>query len=95
MPLPHTITVLRVSDTSFRVTVVDGDGQTVHDVTATAADIARYAPGVNAERFLTASFEFMLEREPKESILRRFDLPLIECYFPDYPVTIRRAVARG
>jgi hypothetical protein len=93
MPLPHTITVLRVSDTSFRVTVVDGDGQTVHDVTATPADIARYAPGVDAERLLTASFEFMLQREPKESILRRFDLPLIERYFPDYPVTIRRAVA--
>ena len=30
------------------------------------------------------SFVFLLEREPKESILRSFDLPVIGRYFPDY-----------
>ena len=30
------------------------------------------------------SFEFLLRREPKESILRRFDLPVIARYFPEY-----------
>jgi hypothetical protein len=35
-----------------------------------------------------ASFEFMLEREPRESILREFDLPLIGRYFPEYPRVI-------
>ncbi len=31
-----------------------------------------------------ASFVFPLEREPKESILREFDLTIIGRYFPDY-----------
>jgi len=30
------------------------------------------------------SFRFLLEREPKESILREFDLSVIKRYFPDY-----------
>ncbi len=30
------------------------------------------------------SFEFLLEREGPESILREFDLPTIQKYFPDY-----------
>ena len=34
------------------------------------------------------SFAFLLEREPKESILRSFDLPEIGRYFPDYERTI-------
>lgn len=35
------------------------------------------------------SFEFLLEREPKESILRRFDLRDIGRYFPEYPGAIK------
>jgi hypothetical protein len=31
-----------------------------------------------------ASFDFLLEREPQESILREFDLIVIGRYFPDY-----------
>jgi len=31
-----------------------------------------------------ASFAFLLEREPKESILRDFDLIVIGRYFPQY-----------
>jgi len=36
------------------------------------------------ERLIQASFEFLLDREPKESILRQFDLPVISRYFPEY-----------
>jgi hypothetical protein len=59
-------------------------------VTARPADVERYGGGVAAERLIEASFEYLLEREPKESILRRFDLPVIESYFPGYPEAIRR-----
>jgi hypothetical protein len=31
----------------------------------------------------------LLEREPKEAILRSFDLPLIGRYFPQFEVTIQ------
>jgi hypothetical protein len=36
------------------------------------------------------SFEFLLAREPKESILRSFDLPVIGRYFPEFVRVIRR-----
>ena len=36
------------------------------------------------------SFEFLLEREPKESILARFDLSVIARYFPEYDREIAR-----
>jgi hypothetical protein len=36
------------------------------------------------------SFEFLLEREPKESILASFDLTVIARYFPEYESEIAR-----
>ena len=36
------------------------------------------------EQLAEASFAFLLEREPKESILRSFELPVIVRYFPEY-----------
>ena len=35
------------------------------------------------------SFEFLLEREPKESILKKFDLKVISQYFPEYEKIIK------
>jgi len=36
------------------------------------------------ERCLEAAFRFLLDREPKESILRRFDVTVILRYFPEF-----------
>jgi hypothetical protein len=79
------ITVMRTGDTAFRVTVAEVGSQTIHQVTLTDTVAAKYAPGQPRERLIQASFEFLLEREPKESILREFDLTVIERYFPEYP----------
>ena len=86
------IAIDRLDDTQFRVTVEEGGSATQHDVTVTLEHVARYAPGATPERLLEASFEFLLAREPKESILTSFELPVIARYFPDYPAAIRRAV---
>ena len=83
MSLP-VITVTRGAAHTYRVTVEEGDETTVHDVTVSPEDVQRYAPGSTAERLVQASFEFLLARESKESILRRFELPLIERYFPEF-----------
>jgi len=49
------------------------------------ADVERLAPGADDPTDLVRrSFVFLLAREPKESILRTFDLPIISRYFPDY-----------
>ena len=35
-------------------------------------------------KLVEGSFRFLLEREPKEMILRTFDLKIISHYFPEY-----------
>ena len=44
----------------------------------------REGGGESPEDLIRRSFEFLLEREPKESILSRFHLSVIGRYFPDY-----------
>lgn len=45
------------------------------------------------ERVLEESFRFLLEREPASAILRRFELPVIARYFPEYEKEIGRRLA--
>jgi hypothetical protein len=77
----------------YRVEVKDVGATTVHDVTVGPADIANFGQGQDAHRLLEQSFRFLLEREPKEAILPRFELTVIARYFPDYPTEIRRRLA--
>ena len=75
------------------VTVRDGS-ETHHRVHVARADLARLAPGASDPVDLVkASFAFLLEREPKESILREFDLTVIGRYFPEYELEIGRRLA--
>ena len=77
------------------VTVGDDPAATTHEVTVRSDAFAELAPaGVDVERLVHASFAFLLEREPRESILRAFDLPVISRYFPDYEQEIPRRLAR-
>jgi hypothetical protein len=45
-----------------------------------ATDVRQTYP----ERCLEPAFQFLLDREPKESILRRFDIAAISRYFPEF-----------
>ena len=77
------------------VTISDGRGRSAHEVAVTRDALARYAPGASDPTDLVRrSFEFLLEREPKESILVSFELPVIERYFPDYARAIRSETRR-
>jgi hypothetical protein len=72
------------------VHVVDAQSASDHVVTVTPEDLDRFDPGATEPTELVRrSFEFLLDRESKESILRSFDLPVISRYFPDYERTIR------
>ncbi len=69
---------------------------TRHSVTVGHEELASLAPGhYDPERLVAASFEYLLAREPRESILRTFELPVIERYFPGYGAQIRRRMATG
>ena len=68
-----------------RVTVTDRAGSREFEVGVTRIELARFAPGATDPTDLVRrSFVFLLAREPKESILRSFDLSLIVRYFPEY-----------
>lgn len=45
---------------------------------------------IDKDELIRRSFEFLLEREPKESILPRFHLKVISHYFPEYEDVIRQ-----
>jgi hypothetical protein len=64
-----------------------------HEVLVDRATLDDLAPGATPELLVEASFRFLLEREPPESILRSFELPIIARYFADYPDEIRRRLA--
>lgn len=67
------------------------DDLTEHDVTVSLDTLGRLAPeGSSAEQLLHESFRFLLEREPRESILRSFALTDIARYFPEYEDEISR-----
>ena len=72
------------------VTVRDRGREERHRVRVPRAALERLAPRADAEALVRASFAFLLEREPKESILREFDIVVIARYFPEYPEEIRR-----
>jgi len=75
---------------------VEGGSTTRHAVTVAQSDLERLDPGARDPHLLVdASFRFLLEREPAESILRSFDLPVIGRYFPEYEGEIGRRLRSG
>lgn len=82
----------RADGWSCVVTVGDDPSATRHEVTVDTATLADLAPSAGVEELVLASFTFLLEREPREAIMRHFDLPVIGRFFPDYPDEIRRRV---
>lgn len=82
----------------FLVVVEEEDESTSrHEVTLSRADHQRLTNGgqVGPERLVRESFAYLLEREGKESILARFDLPVISRYFPEYESAILERLEAG
>ena len=74
--------------------VGDDDLATRHEVRVEHDDLTSLDPGRDQPAALVEeSFRFLLEREPREAILRRFALPVISRYFPEYEREIRRRLA--
>jgi hypothetical protein len=70
---------------AFDVGVREGGSETTHDVTVERSYFERLSrQDEPPEDFVHRCFEFLLEREPKESILRRFDVSVIGSYFPEF-----------
>jgi hypothetical protein len=80
---------------AFDVVVREGKGETRHHVTMSRATAERLTAGRHtAEECLEAAFRFLLDREPKESILGRFDVDVISRYFPEFERELPRYLAQ-
>jgi hypothetical protein len=73
------------------VTVTDHASSREFEVAVSDAELRRYAPAAaDPAALVRRSFEFLLAREPKESILPSFGLSVIARYFPEHEREIRR-----
>ena len=80
----------------FEVIVRVGSGETRHHVTMARDTCERLTLGTNTpERCIEAAFQFLLDREPKESILRRFDITVISRYFPEFERELPQYLAQS
>jgi hypothetical protein len=89
------IEVTRAAETDqaweFDVTVREANGQSTHRMTLSRADLADFrGERGDAEGFVRDCFEFLLAREPKESIMSRFDVRDIGRYFPEFRKVISK-----
>ena len=79
-------------DSAFDVIVRDGKGESRHVVTLERGTLDRLASGKKAEEIIEAAFKFLLDREPKEAILERFDVTVIARYFPEFEQELPRYI---
>src|SRR5215468_5532100 len=99
--MPKEIDMIQVRRTAeqdpliFEVVVREGNGETRH-LTMSRETCERLTSGKHTpERCLEAAFQFLLDREPKESILRRFDVTAISRYFPEFEREIPRYLSQS
>lgn len=90
------IDITPIGSAEFQIEV-HGDGDvTTHRVIVPADYPDELGVGdVALNELVRESFRFLLEREPKESIMREFELSVIERYFPEYPDEIGKRVHPG
>ena len=69
---------------SFDVRIEDGRGASSHAVTMSRELHERLSRGQAPDAFVEAVFRFLLDREPKESILGHFDVAVVSRYFPEF-----------
>ena len=93
------IEVRRTSDgnpAEFEVVVREGKGETRHHVTMSRETCAQLTSGrCEPEQCIEAAFRFLLDREPKESILGHFDVTVISRYFPEFARELPRYLSQA
>ena len=84
------IEVKRKSEQQFVVTIKEGGSGSEHAVTVDDKYYQNLTGGkTTKEELIKRSFEFLLKRESKESILSKFNLRIINNYFPEYEEKIK------
>ncbi|MEX2183318.1 MAG: hypothetical protein WEC14_02650 [Chloroflexota bacterium] len=82
----------------WRCSVDADDGRTAghHEVTVSREDAERLAVARDAAgvvRLVEETFDFLLDREARSSILATFDVTVVSRYFPEYEAEISARLA--
>ena len=89
------IEVEKKSTGGFLVIVDERGSKTEHNVELDSEYYQKLTRGkIGEEELIRKSFQFLLERELKESILSRFNLKVIKNYFPEYEEEIKKDYKR-
>ncbi|MFV1917160.1 MAG: hypothetical protein ACC618_01585 [Patescibacteria group bacterium] len=72
------------SEYLYEVKVKEKDSSTSHKVAIQKEYYKSLGTKTSPGDVVRKSFEFLLKREPKESILKEFDLQLISNFFPEF-----------
>jgi hypothetical protein len=80
---------------TFDVIIRDARGESRHRVTIAANEVQSWAKlGAAPSRCVEAVMRFLLDREPKESILNAFDTNVVRRYFPGFDDAFPSYLAR-
>ena len=86
-----TMRVMPMAPGEFGVEVEEGHQVSGHRIRLPAAFLDDLLlTGVDEERIVRETFDFLLEREPHTSILPEFSLDDVSRYFPDFPDELQR-----
>ena len=92
------VTCTAAGPDGWRCEAVVDDERTAgrHAVTVASVDAERLAAThdqAGVERLVYETFAFLLEREPRSSILRSFDLTVVARYFPEFEAEMSHRLA--
>jgi hypothetical protein len=91
--MPAKIDVEQIGPEEFRVRLTEGKTETLHAVTMKTSEYERISGKTIAPiELVKRAFEFLLARERKEEILRKFDLTIIGQYFAEFEQAMKRSL---
>jgi len=84
------IEIKKKNEQEFVVNIKEKDNVSEYTVTLDDEYYQNLTEGkITKDELIKKSFEFLLERESKESILSKFNLRIIKNYFPEYEEKIK------
>jgi hypothetical protein len=90
------IEIEKKNQNEFAVLVREKETQSQHLVTLDDVYYHLLTQGkITKEDLIRKSFQFLLERESKESILHSFNLQVIKQYFPEYEDGMSSSISEG
>ena len=85
------VEVKKKNEQEFVITIEERGSTTEHVVTLDDGYYQKLTNGkITREEFVKKSFEFLLERESRESILSEFNLRVIKNYFPEFEEELKK-----